>query len=142
MESIHKLIVDIWRKEQIPKEWKNSIICPLYKKVDKQNCSNHRGISLLNTGYKVFTNILNTRLKEYAERIIGEYQAGFGRNRSTAHQIHTLKLILEKCWEYDVEIYQIFIDFKQAYDSINRNMLLKAIQELGLARKIRNLESQ
>jgi hypothetical protein len=33
--EIHKLIVSICNKEQLPEEWKKSIIVPIYKKSDK-----------------------------------------------------------------------------------------------------------
>jgi hypothetical protein len=28
--------------------------------------------------------------------------------------------VLEKKWEYNEEVYQLFIDFKKAYDSVRR----------------------
>ena len=34
--EIHKLINSIWHKEDLPEEWKESIIVPVYKKGDKQ----------------------------------------------------------------------------------------------------------
>ena len=30
--EIHKLIISIWNKEELPEEWKESIIVPIYKK--------------------------------------------------------------------------------------------------------------
>jgi len=33
--EIHKLIISIWNKEELPKEWKESIIVPIYKKGNK-----------------------------------------------------------------------------------------------------------
>jgi len=38
--EIHKLIISIWNKEELPEERKESIIVPIYKKGDKSDCSN------------------------------------------------------------------------------------------------------
>jgi hypothetical protein len=40
-------IISIWNKEELPDQWKESILVPVYKKGDKTDCSNYRGISLL-----------------------------------------------------------------------------------------------
>jgi hypothetical protein len=44
--EIHKLMNSIWSKGEVPEQWKESIIVPIYKKDDKTGSSN-RGISLL-----------------------------------------------------------------------------------------------
>ena len=41
--QIHKLIISIWNKDELPEEWKQSIIVPIYKNGDKTGCSNYRG---------------------------------------------------------------------------------------------------
>jgi len=46
----HKFINYIWNKEELPEEWKESISVPIYKKGDKRDCGNYRGISLF-TGF-------------------------------------------------------------------------------------------
>jgi hypothetical protein len=58
--AIHKLI-SLWIKKELPEEWRESIIVPIYKKGDKTDCNNYRGISLLPTTYKIFSNILLSR---------------------------------------------------------------------------------
>jgi hypothetical protein len=39
--EIHKLINCVWNKEELPEQWKESIIVPMYKKGDKTDCSNY-----------------------------------------------------------------------------------------------------
>jgi hypothetical protein len=43
--GIHNLICSIWNKEKLSQQWKESIIVPIYKKDDKTDCNNYRGIS-------------------------------------------------------------------------------------------------
>ena len=99
-----------------PEQWKESIIVPIYKKGEKTNCSNYRGISLLLTSYKNFSNIILGRLTPYVDEIIGGLQCSSKRNRSTVDQIFCVRQILEKKWEYDGTIHQLFIYLKKEYD--------------------------
>jgi hypothetical protein len=46
--------------------------------------SNHRGISLISTAYKMLTNILFSRLTPYVDTIIWDCQFVFQFNESTA----------------------------------------------------------
>ena len=74
--EIHELIISIWNKEEMPEEWKESIIVPICKG-NKTDCSNYMGISLLPTTYKILSNILLSRLTPQAQEITGDHQCGF-----------------------------------------------------------------
>jgi hypothetical protein len=39
--EIHKLIRLIWNKEELPHQWKESVVVPIHKKSDKTDCSNY-----------------------------------------------------------------------------------------------------
>jgi hypothetical protein len=41
--AIHKLIISIWNKEELPEEWKEAIIVPIHKKGDKTDFNDYRG---------------------------------------------------------------------------------------------------
>jgi len=134
--AIHKLIICIWNKEELPEEWKDSIIVPIHKKGDKTDCNNYRGISLLPNTYNILSNILLSSLIPYAEKIIGDHQCGFRRNRSTTDHIFCIRQILEKKWEFKEPVHHLFIDFKKAYDSVRRKVLYNILTEFGIPNKM------
>jgi hypothetical protein len=88
--EIHKLINSILNKEELPGQWKESIIVPIYKKDDKTGCSNYREISLSLSSYKILSNVLLSRLSPHVDKIIGGHHCGFRRNRSTTDKIFGL----------------------------------------------------
>jgi hypothetical protein len=94
--EIHRLICCIWNKEELPQQWKEFIIVPIYKKGDKTDCNNYRGISLLLTANKIVSNILLARLTPYVNEIIGYHQCRFCHNRSITDQIFYIQQVLEK----------------------------------------------
>jgi hypothetical protein len=71
--EIHTFINSIWSKEELPEQWQESTTVQIYKKGDKSNCSNYRGILLLSTSYK---NILLSRLNPYVDYIIWDQHYG------------------------------------------------------------------
>jgi len=73
--AIHKLIISMWNKEELPEELKESIIVPIHKKGDKTNCNNYGGVLLLPTTYKILSTILFSRLIPYAEKVTGTINA-------------------------------------------------------------------
>jgi hypothetical protein len=68
--------------------------------------------------------------------IIGHHQCGFRRNRSTTEQIFYILQILEKKWEYNGTVHQLFVDFKKAYDSVKREVLYNIPLEFDIPKKL------
>jgi hypothetical protein len=44
--------------------------------------------------------------------------------------------VIEKAWEHNVEIKQIFVDFQKAYDSIRRDKLYAIMAHIGIPGKL------
>lgn len=135
--KIYRIILDIWTTERIPTEWKSALIHPLHKKGSKTDPNNYRGISLLPIAYKILSKALLNRLEPQVDQHIGEYQAGFRKGRSCIEQIWNLKTILHirRCRNTTVT----FVDFKKAYDSVDRLTLFNRLEELGVDRKTRSI---
>jgi hypothetical protein len=56
-------------------------------------------------------------------------------NRSKTDHIFYIRQILEKKWDYNGTVHQLFIDFKKAYDSVRREVLYSILIEFGIPRK-------
>lgn len=67
----------------------------------------------------MFAKILLSRLTPYLEENLGGYQCRFQKGRSTIEQHSSIDQIIEKKDEYRENIWQLFADFKKAYDSIH-----------------------
>lgn len=111
-------------------------LCPIYKKGDALDCRNYRGISLLCTSYKILSNVLLNRLIPYTQEIVGEYQAGITKGKSTMDQIQIAKQLMEKSYKFNQDLFILFNDYKQAYESIIRESLWAVMLKFGIPEKM------
>lgn len=127
-----KLLGQIWKEGIIPTEWKKGIIVPLYKREDQEEVGNYRGILLLCTAYKVYAEILRTRLEKAVEEknLIPESQTGFRKGKSAIDNI--LNHIVQKEKIKGNKVYAMFADLKAAFDNVDRNTLWKILREGGI----------
>jgi hypothetical protein len=136
IDVLHKLCIKIWNEETFPDDWGKAIITPIFKKKDKLDCGNYRGISLLSHGGKIFTHILQNRIKRKTEEILSESQAGFRPGRSTVDQLFSLRQIAEKYLERNKDVFCCYIDFEKAFDSVWQEGIWKALAFFGFPEKI------
>ena len=47
-----------------------------------------------------------------------------------------MRQILQKCYEYNIEMHVLFIDFKQAFDSVDTQKIIQILQELRISNKL------
>ena len=121
--QMHKLCNKAWKEGTIPVEWGKSILVPIPKKGDLSDYSNCRTISLINHTEKTLLTVLLNRLKSHLDPYISEEQAGFRKDRSTVHKILTLRLLAEKVKRQGKKIYNCFIDFQKAFDTIKHKSI-------------------
>ncbi|CAD6208669.1 GSCOCG00012752001-RA-CDS, partial [Cotesia congregata] len=115
----------IWSEGKLPSGWEKAWIVPIFKGGDNAKTENYRGISLLDVGYKVLTVILADRIGRWVENnnILNESQAGFRRKRGTRDHIFVLNsLINGRLRRKRGKLYVGFIDFKAAFDTIDREL--------------------
>ena len=129
------LFKKVWEEEQIPEDWSKGVIVIVGKKGDTSHCSNNRGITLRSTTSKLLQIILLRRLNAGLEQLLRENQCGFRQNRSCIDQIYSLRCIIHQCIKFNIPLYINFVDFKAAFDSIDRQFIRRSLQHYGLPDK-------
>ncbi|XP_018497542.1 uncharacterized protein LOC108865217 [Galendromus occidentalis] len=111
----------------IPSAWRTAHVKPIFKgKSSPEDPSNYRCISLASHTYKAFTNTLANRLTLHCLPKISDNQYGFLPHRSCDQAIQSL---IEYIDSNEIPTYAVFIDFKAAFDNVNRTKLLQAVAE-------------
>ena len=108
----------------------------IHKKGCTKNIKNYRPISLLSHIYKVFTRILQRRVKCTLEWNQPKEQAGFRKGYSTIDHLHSVNQVIEKYGEYNKTLYLLMIDYEKAFDSISHTAMLSAIRNQGVRGKV------
>ena len=121
----------------MPADWEVGIVIPLYKKGDKMDLNNCRGITLMDVVGKLFGSIMRGRLERwYSEGRIAEEQAGFRKGRGCMVQGYSLSQVVLKRLEMQKMTYLCFVDLRKAYDSVWGEGLFRKLEEGGTPNKL------
>ena len=123
----------MWREREIPEEWRQARAKSLFKKGECDNCLNYTGISLLNSGYKIYVKIITQCFKSISETILFEEQNRFRIWRSCIDNVFIIKQIIEKRREFNVETHMVFLDLEKAFDRVNWNQLWQILNRRGIS---------
>jgi len=118
-------------------EWTKNIIIPIPKKGDLSDYNNYRGISLMSIVGKLYNKLLLARVQPLVSTLLRGNQNGFRGNRGTSELILAMRRLLEILTKKNSTggIFT-FIDFKKAFDSINRSRMIKILRAYGVPIKV------
>ena len=138
---LHKLFNVLLNKGHFPSMWTEGYIVPIHKKGNTSNVDNYRGITLLSTLGKLFNRILNTRLMEWAEsyHVYIEAQAGFRAEMGTVDNTFVLHGLITHLINQGKKLFCAFVDYKKAFDFVNRDIIWYKLIKLGVRGKMLNI---
>ena len=137
--QLKKLVLEcinaILLKETVPPaSWLGGMIRFLFKKGDLLDAENYRPVCLQDCTYKLLSAILTDRLYRLAERhgLIDASQEGFRKLHSTQRQVQSLHWAFEAASEQRKKLYVAYIDFANAFNSVDHEALWLWLQELNV----------
>ena len=123
---------------------KDATIKVLYKKSDRSDCKNFRGISLVSHAGKVLLKIVTNRLSDVceAQQVLPEEQCGFRPARSTIDMLFVVRRLQELGRPRKLPLYTCFVDLQKAYDTVDRELLWKVLARAGVPSVMINVTRQ
>ena len=103
----------------------------LKKEFFREHVFNYRGFTLLSLPGKVYSKVLERRVRTIVDRQIEEEQCGFCPGCGTTDQLFTLAGVLERGWEYDHPVHMCFVDLEKAYDWVPLDVLWEVLRSMG-----------
>lgn len=126
------LFQSCWEHGCLPQDFRDARIVSIFKKKGSSSeCGNYRGISLLCVAGKVLAKVMLTRLQGSLDEVLPESQCGFRAQRSTVDMIFALRQLQEKSIEQRQPLYVAFVDFRKAFDTVDRGMLWTVLKKYG-----------
>jgi hypothetical protein len=112
-----------------PSGWTAAKVFNIFKKGDRLNPGNYRGISVVVSLAKLYDMILSERFRAwYKPR---HEQAGAQKQRGCTEQVLTLRLLIDIARRKKWPLYALFVDYKKAYDMVDRKKLMKYLDQRG-----------
>ena len=152
-EEMKEEVIEMVRKMFVSRahEWsdllKGGVIVPLFKKGDREDPGNYRGVCLLAMGSRILGRVIARRLGRWAEKLnlLDENQAGFRRDRSTADVTQMMvrleedvsdmkRRVIEYGREMDEDDWPVarLLDLRKAYPRVNKPALWRLLERYGL----------
>ena len=145
VELLFNLFTNILATGVIPDKWRQAIIHPIPKSNPNSNDPlQYRGLALQCCIMKLLGNILNNRITQHLteHNLLCDEQNGFRKHRSCQHHIFALTSVIRNRISEGKSTYCAFIDFRKAFNVVDRSLLIHKLSKLGINGNILQLRKE
>ena len=115
-----------------PDSWKQIRLTVIFNNNNPELVSNYRPIATIPILYKLFSRMLCNRIQGQTFKNLSPDQAAYRPGLSVDDHLLTVTLLVERCKEFNQDLFIGLVDSEKAFDTIEHPMLWKAIREVGV----------
>jgi hypothetical protein len=138
-EWMHRVIVSAWRSGTAPAAWKQAQLVALHKKGNRLLPDNYRGVTLLSVCGKAYVTLIHRRIRDQLCGQLLDAQNGFRKGRGTGDALFSMRRLQELARQHGAPLHTAFVDFRKAFDSVNREALWRVLLARGVDPKLLGL---
>jgi Reverse transcriptase (RNA-dependent DNA polymerase)/Endonuclease-reverse transcriptase len=141
-DQVAKPLTKIFSKSladgNVPEDWKDAHVTPIYKKGVKSESSNYRPVSLTSICGKLLESIIRDKIVDHMSEngLIEDSQHGFVKSRSCATNLIEFLDGLTEIIDGGGSADAIFLDFAKAFDKVPRQRLVEKLKSIGLGGRV------
>ena len=132
--ALTALFTQTLQQGTVPREWREAIISPIFKKGDVHNPANYRPVSLTCIVSKVMEHILCKHMLDHLEHhgALTALQHGFRRGRSCETQLLLTIDDLVRSYDRKHQVDVGILDFSRVFDTVPHERLLGKLAHCGV----------
>ena len=137
-EIISYPITIIYKKSvaasELPSQWKDAEITPIYKKDAKNLPKNYRPVSLTSVICKMLEKLIVEDIINHIKtnHLNCEEQHGFTANKSTTTNLLEALNVITEAQMHGIPVDVLFLDYQKAFDTVPHERLLRQVESFGI----------
>ena len=122
---------------EVPNDWRNANVTPVFKKGERYKAENYRPISLTCICCKLIEHIVTSHIMKHADQhqILYPLQHGFRTKRSCETQLIEFVDDITKNMSAGKQTDVLIMDFSKAFDKVGHSLLVHKLEHYGISGK-------